>query len=64
VTEFGLPVCADDWPWGLRCATCERELRDGDHYSERLIELIPQPCEGDSCGAWPVVELVCLGCVF
>ena len=50
---LGLPVITEDWPHGLRCAECHRELGEGDRYSERLDSLI-----GDT----PAVLIVCIGC--
>jgi hypothetical protein len=49
----GRVVAEEDWPHGLRCMDCDRPLRGGDKYMERLA--------GFDTGA-PVTEAVCLNC--
>lgn len=43
----------EDWPHGLRCADCDRLLREGDRYSERLTGFQ---------GEHPLLLIVCAGC--
>lgn len=49
-----LTIRTEEWPHGIRCMDCDRELRDGDIYSERLTDLTPDGV--------PIVELVCSDC--
>jgi hypothetical protein len=60
-TALGKPVIAADWPHGLRCAECDRELAEGDRYSERFYGLTA-PCEDGKCAVRPIVLIVCLRC--
>jgi hypothetical protein len=57
VTEFGLPVEASEWPHGLRCADCHRELGEGDRYSEHARGVAE--CNG---GCAVIVVVVCVPC--
>ena len=61
--ELGLVYRDKEWPHGMKCAECGYLLAEGNRYSERLIGLEPVPCdEPGSCTAWPITDLVCLGC--
>lgn len=60
--EMGIRVEANEWPWGLRCAACDRALEDGHYYSELLAGVAPGPCTAGGCEARPIVELVCVSC--
>src|SRR6187551_3654299 len=52
--NLGVLVEAEDWPHGLRCAECNRCLKDGDRYSKRL--------DGLTDDGVPTVLIVCVGC--
>jgi len=57
-------ICTyDDFPDGLRCSECNREIEWGDRYSERVVGMMGDTF-ADLTGE-PVVEveLVCLRCV-
>lgn len=51
-------VRSEDFPHGLRCISCDRELRDGDHYSEQLTGMTGEP------GGPPAftARIVCVPC--
>lgn len=51
--DLGMVVAANEFPHGLRCMDCDRELPEGTRYTERLSGV-----SGESF----VVELVCLAC--
>lgn len=53
MTDDLLVVTEEDFPHGLRCAECNRELPPGERYSEKLDGFI-----GDT----PTVILVCVTC--
>lgn len=42
-----------DWPGGLRCGECQRELETGDTIAERLEGMF---------GGIPIVEIICGAC--
>jgi hypothetical protein len=48
-----LIVRPEDFPDGLRCGECHREMTDGEHYAHRLSSFL-----GDT----PVVRIVCVPC--
>lgn len=50
---MSIPVKAADWPYGLRCPRCDRELVEGDLYCEELESFV-----GDT----PCVLIVCDEC--
>lgn len=43
----------EDFPHGLRCAECHREMTGGERYTHRLSSFV-----GDT----PVVVIVCVPC--
>jgi hypothetical protein len=51
--KLELVVRPDDFPDGVRCAECHRELTDGEQYAHRLSAFL-----GDT----PVVRIVCVPC--
>jgi hypothetical protein len=48
-----LIVRAEDWPHGLTCADCHKELTDGESYSHRLSAFV---------GDVPLSYAVCVPC--
>jgi len=48
-----LVVKTEDWPHGLRCMECNRELVEGDQYSERLSGFVDDT---------PAVHIICAEC--
>ena len=53
VLPYGNEYHADDWPHGLRCIDCRRELTECDRYASRL-----EAFQGDI----PITEIICLEC--
>jgi hypothetical protein len=51
--EKALVVRAEDWPYGLRCGECHREMTDGENYSRRLSGFVEDA---------PVSVVVCVPC--
>lgn len=50
---MSLLVKSEEWPHGLRCMDCHRELIEGDIYTERLEGMIDDT---------PLVEIICSDC--
>lgn len=50
---YGWAYDEADWPHGLRCMDCDRELSDGDRYTSRIVAF-----QDDI----PVMEIICLEC--
>ena len=53
VLPYGEEYRTEDWPHGLRCIDCNRELGGGDRYASRL-----EAFQDDI----PITEIICLEC--
>jgi hypothetical protein len=51
---LGRMVRAEDWPTGLRCGECSRELRAGSYYRQRDAGIAPD--------GLAIKLVVCLDC--
>ncbi len=52
LSQGGL-VRSREWPHGLRCMACDRELPEGDRYTERALGMMADAL---------LVEIVCVPC--
>ena len=53
--KLGLLFSADDFPFGLRCTTCDRPFREGERYA-----IFPYATARDGC---TITTALCVSCL-